>query len=147
MSETQNDIHVSLTPEIAQLLFGVSKPNLEQVHIVIPATSKNYASISENLFLEKTSHQSADIQNIRVEIKNLIVNNTENALNQLQNKLSGTSEIYDDLILLMAQYRRHQDAHKRGTMDFDKFDLSMNKVNSALLHLLNRLEESDLKVM
>lgn len=77
-------------------------------------------------------------------IKNLLLNDLEKALSELRTLLDPNSLSFDSVVLLTGKFYRISSAYHSGQIDFQTAELEFTKIGSAVMYMVNKLEEDEL---
>ena len=111
-----------------------STPESEQERKIEAIEKMGYKVVQSNKL-------SKDFQ---AKAKELLAKDLAKALKELNKQLNKSSDKYDEIILITARYNRVLKSSHKNLIDFAIVEIS--KLENAVLHIINNLEESDLSV-
>lgn len=100
---------------------------MENVDAIEKKTENN--SIEKKNFTEKRNKYK----------KKIAKNDTETVLHELINEFKNDSDIFDQIIVLQANYRSNQTDRTLGTISNDEYKLVENQVVRSLIEIINKL--------
>jgi hypothetical protein len=103
----------------------------------------DYISELENITL-KVSDINDTLKQIRADTKELLTQDVLKALKFLRGKIGKTTETYDSIVLLTARYNRILKYFNKNLIDFQASELEIAKIENAILHIVNNLNDSDI---
>jgi hypothetical protein len=121
----------------------LSKKRRESRSAFLASHSSLLASYSSPLTPKKMLPET--LTELKVRIKDILINDLEKALLTMKEHLQPDAEAYDETIIALERCNRINKALQKGLIPFQEADTLLNQIVNAVVFTINNLEEADLK--
>ena len=85
-----------------------------------------------------------NLSELKVHIKDILINDLEKALLTLKQHVRPDAEPYDEIIIALERCNRINKALQKGLIPFQEADTLLNQIVNAVVFTINNLMEGDL---
>jgi hypothetical protein len=151
MENEMQNISIELPANLAEQLYNafskgeISKSEAQSkiANFITTSQKDRFQAIDENLYLTVKSENEV-LNKIKIEAKELLIADLENALKLVKLKLKPHTQTFDDIIGLFARYNRINKFLHKGVIDFHTADLEITKIENAVIFIVNGLNSSEI---